>query len=172
MNQPYTFQQLFAEQLNDLISAEEQIAAVMPTVIPVTSSGELREAFDLYAKEVQHHIELLHQIFSELRIAPSGEKCTAVQGMIEEEGGIIHHGGNSAVKDAALIAAVQRLQHYKMALYGTARTFARHLEYNKAMGALQRSLNEETEMDRKLTRLAEGGIFTTGINEEACRCKP
>ncbi len=167
----YSFQELFLEQLNDLYSAEEQIAQVLPRIIDVTSSGELRDAFSHYLQEVNHHTDYLKKIFGDLQLSPNGAKCMAIEGMIEEGEAVMQHGGNSAVKDAALIAILQRLQHYKIAVYGTARTFARHLNCNKVVDLhnLQRALNEEGETDKKLTKLAEGGMFSTGINEEALK---
>lgn len=171
MSVAYSFQELFFEQLNDLYSAEEQIAAILPEIIDVTSSGELREAFSYYLQEVNRHIEYLDKIFADLQVKRYGPKCKAIEGMIEEGQTVMKHGGNSAVKDAALIAILQRLQHYKIAVYGTARTFSRHLNCDKVVDLhnLQRALNEEGEIDKRLTKLAEGGIFTTGINEEALK---
>ncbi|MBA3957832.1 MAG: DUF892 family protein [Parachlamydiaceae bacterium] len=171
MQQAYTFHQLLNEQINDLYSAEEQIAFAIPKIINVTSSGELRNAFETYALEINHHIENLDSVLKEVKISPKGNLCPAMTGIIEAAEDIIHHGGNSAVKDAALIAVIQRLIHYKIAVYGTTRTFCRHLNYNKSLNLLQQALNQEGEMDHQLTKLAEGGIFTTGINEEACRAK-
>lgn len=171
MPHSYSFHQLLNEQLDDLYSAEEQVVEALPKIIEVTSSGELREAFDAYLKELFQHVEHLHKIFQEVRIHPKGIKSPAMEGILSLADEVINHGGNSAVKDSALIAIVQRVQHYKIAVYGTARTFCRHLNFNKATELLQRSLNDEGEADRQLTRLAEGGIFTTGINEEACRAK-
>lgn len=169
--QSYTFHQLLSEQLNDLYSAEEQIAQALPPMIAVTSSGELREAFTAYLNEVKQHVSNLNKILQEIKVSPMGSRCPAMDGILDAAEGVINRGGNSSVKDASLIAIVQRLQHYKIAVYGTARTFCRHLNYGKAMDLLQRALNEEGESDRQLTRLAEGGIFTTGINEEACKTK-
>lgn len=167
---PFSFQTLFIDQLNELYSAEEQITVILPNIIAVSSSMELRDLLDLYLQEVNKHIKSLDACFQEINEHPSGEKCKPIEGMMEETEAVIHRGGNSAIKDAALIAIVQRVIHFKIAVYGTARTFARHLNY-RAMDILQRSLNEEGEADRYLTRLAEGGIFSTGINEAACRSK-
>jgi ferritin-like metal-binding protein YciE len=171
MPDKYSFQTLFVEQLNDLLSAEEQIAKFLPHVVDVTSCSELREAFECYLQETFHHLDYIKKIFTNLNINGNKVKCKAIEGMIEEGKDVMHHGGNSPVKDAALIAIVQRLQHYKIAVYGTARTFARHLNSSKVVDLhnLQRALNEEGEADKKLTRLAEGGMFTTGINEEAVK---
>lgn len=172
MSEPYSFRELYTELLNDLFSAETQIHPVLPKVISYTSSGELRETFTLYKKEIELHLQHLNEVIEESKPGPKNYLCKAVEGILEEIDNAIPHGGNSAVKDAAFISIIQRLQHYKMAVYGTARTYARHLNESKAMDSLQRALNEEAEMDKKLTKLAEGGLFTTGINEEAIKELP
>ena len=169
MPQQYSFQELFVEQVNDLFSAEEQILSVLPRLISVISSGDLREALTHYLQEVGQHRDHLTIVLEGQSLVPRGSLCKAIEGMLEEADEVMGHGGNSAVKDAALIAILQRLQHYKIAVYGTARTFARHLNESKAMDFLQHALNEEGEADKKLTKLAEGGMFTTGINEEAIK---
>lgn len=167
---PFSFQNLYIEQLNELYSGEEQVTVLLPQIIAFASSEELRNLLDHYLEEVHRHIKNLEACFQEAQAKPNGLKCSPIEGIISETEVVIHRGGNSAIKDAALIAMVQRLTHFKMAVYGTARTFARHLNY-RAIDPLQRALNEEGETDRYLTRLAEGGIFTTGINEVACRAK-
>lgn len=166
----YSFQNLFVEQLNELYSSEKQIAAALPQLMGLVSSLDLRDKVDLYIQHVKHHAELLNLCLQELKINPQSHPCKPIEGIIQEMEVAAHHGGNSPVKDAAIIAMLQRLAHYKIALYGTARTFARHLNYH-AMDLLQRALIEENTMDRTLTRLAEGGIFSTGINEAAHRAK-
>lgn len=169
MPQQYSFQELFVEQVNDLFSAEEQILAVLPRLISAISSGELRETLTHYLQEINQHRNHLTSILEAQSLVPKGLLCKAIEGMLEDADQVIIHGGNSAVKDAAFIAVMQRLQHYKIAVYGTSRTFARHLNESKAMDFLQQALNEEGEADKKLTKLAEGGLFTTGINEEAIK---
>ena len=167
----YSLHQLYDELINDLFSAETQIEASLPQWIDVASSADLREELNHYLVQVRHHLDSLSQIFEDLNEKPKGHRSGAVEGIVALMTQVVHHGGNSPVKDAGIIANLQRLQHYKMATYGTARTFARHLDNNKAMDALQRALNEEGESDRKMTRLAEGGFLTKGINQEAQRVK-
>lgn len=167
----YTLQELYKEFVNDLFSAETQIAEALPNMIDVSSSGDLREELSHYLIEVKNHIEFLNRVFIELKEEPTGKKSIAIEGILDMAEQVVKHGGNSPVKDAGLIAHVQRLQHHKMATYGTVRTFARHLDYSKSMDLLQRALNNEGEADRKLTKIAEGGFFTTGINEVATKTK-
>lgn len=166
---PFSFQNLFIEHINELYSAEQQVVKVLPSIISEVASNELRDALDHYLVENQEHMKFLEACFLELKISPSGDVCKPIEGIIEEINEIKSK-GNSPIKDAALIGMVQRLMHFKIAVYGTARTFARHLNYH-SMDNLQRALNNEEKKDKYLTRLAEGGMFTTGINEEACRSK-
>lgn len=171
MSEIYTFTTLFIEQLNDLYSAEKQLADVMPQIIDVTSSGELREVFEDYQDQVRSHLSYIEKMYNDLRSIASNKVCKAIEGIIEESEDVIRHGGNSAVKDASLIAILQRLQHYKIAVYGTARSYARYMDPDLAVDLhnLQRALNDESIADKRLTKLAEGGMFTTGINEEAAK---
>lgn len=167
---PFSFQNLLIEQLNELYSGEQQISILLPKVIQVTSSHELREHIDRYITEVNQHIKELETCFSEFKSSPSGEKSVPIAGMVLETEAVLQRGGNSCVKDAAIIAMIQRIAHFKIAVYGTARTFARHLN-SPLRDTLQIALNEEGTIDHELTHLAEGGIFSTGINEVACQEK-
>ncbi len=173
MKHPYSFQELFVMQLRDLRCAEGQIAPFFPTMIDLISSGELREELSNYCELVKHSVETLEQILQEIPLPSEVEEgemqCTVMTEILAEIALVMHHGGNSAVKDAGLIALVQRAMHLKIAMYGTTRTYARHLNWDKAMNFCQRALNEEVESDARLTRIAEGGIFTTGINQEAVK---
>jgi ferritin-like metal-binding protein YciE len=167
MAESYTFQALFLEQLNDIYTAEEQVIPLLPRLLDITSATSLREEFGRYAKLLDKHLQNLQQSFASLHTTSIGSPCTSIPGILQEIEQVMHHGGNSAVKDAALIALMQRIQHLKMAMYGTCRTYARHLNEDDIMDFCQQALHEEIEADKKLTLLAEGGVFTTGINQEA-----
>lgn len=167
MSESYTFQALFLEQLNDIYAAEEHLNPLFPRLLDITSASSLREEFGRYAKLVGQHLQNLQKAFTSLHTAVVGSPCASVPGILQEIEQVMHHGGNSAVKDAALIALMQRIQHLKMAMYGTCRTYARHLNEDDIMDFCQQALHEEMEADKKLTLLAEGGVFTTGINQEA-----
>lgn len=167
MSQGYSFFTLYVEQLHDLYSAEEQIMEMLPEIVDVISDLELRKEIRHYESEVKKHLDNLVTIFTTKNLEHTTQKCKSIEGTLEECAKVIGHGGNSAVKDASLIIMLQRLQHEKMALYGACRTLARHINDNQSMNLLQHALNEEVEADKKLTHLAEGGLFTTGINEEA-----
>lgn len=167
----YTFKDLYFEQLNTLYSVEQQIVESFPKLMDVISSTELRESYSHYLTEVRQHIDKLETIFTDLKLNPIKEMNLTVKGILDEGNRAAQHSGNSCVKDSALIVVAQCLMHYKMALYGSTRTFATHLDYTKAVDLLQKALNEESESNNTLTKIAEGGLFTTGINELACKEK-
>lgn len=152
---------LFVEELKDLYNAENQITKALPKMAKAAASDELRMAFEEHLKETEKQIERLDQIFEELGMNPKGKKCKAMVGLIEEGSEIIAEDGEDAVKDAALIAAAQKVEHYEIASYGTVRTYAELLGMDDAAELLQQTLDEEGATDKKLTELAEN------INTEA-----
>ena len=162
-----TLKDLYIEQLRDLYSAETQLISALPKMAHAASSSALKVAFQDHLQETQQQKQRLEQIFQELGTSPLGETCQAMQGLIEEGEELISTNGDPKVKDAALIAAAQRVEHYEMAGYGTVRTFAKELGFDKAKSLLQQTLDEEGNADKKLNTLAEGGIFSSGINEKA-----
>lgn len=165
----YSFQNLYFEHIHYLYNAEKQISESFPKLIEVISSADLRETFYRYLQCVKNHIQTLDQVYGNLKINPVIEPYATINGIFEMSSKAIQHSGNSSVKDAALISFAQCLMHLKMALYGSTRTFASHLDYTKEVDLLQKALDEEGEFDKALTKLAEGGLFSTGINEQACK---
>jgi ferritin-like metal-binding protein YciE len=162
-----TLNELFIDQLRDLYSAENQIVEALPKMASATTSSELRQAFEQHLQQTRGHVDRLNRIFQELNVSHDDKVCKGMQGLITEGEEIMQQGGQPAVMDAALIAAAQRVEHYEIAGYGTARTYAGELGYDDAADLLQDTLDEELETDEKLTDLAEGGLFSAGINEEA-----
>jgi ferritin-like metal-binding protein YciE len=158
---------LFVDQLRDLYDAEQQLVTALPKMASAASSDKLRNAFQQHLDQTRNHVRRLDQVFSHLGTSPSGHPCVAMQGLIREGNEILQAGGDATVKDAALIAAAQRVEHYEMAGYGTVRTYAKELGYSEAASLLQETLNEEGEADKKLTSLAEGGFLSSGINQQA-----
>jgi ferritin-like metal-binding protein YciE len=126
------------------------------------SAPELRQAFESHLEETKGHVQRLETIFRGLDHSPKGKKCKAMAGLIEEGGEILKEDGQAPVVDAALIAAAQRVEHYEMAAYGSARTFATLLGFEDAVKLLQQTLDEEVKADKKLTEVAE-----TEVNPEA-----
>jgi ferritin-like metal-binding protein YciE len=119
---------------------------------------ELKAAFEEHLEQTKGHVVRLEQIFEALEEKPTGKTCKAMEGLVEEGSELIAEKAEPAVKDAGLIAAAQRVEHYEMASYGTVRTFAEHLKMTEAARLLQETLDEEESTDEKLTALAEGNI--------------
>ncbi len=152
-------QELYVEELKDLYSAEHQIMKALPKMAKAASSERLREAFNHHLDETQGQIERLDQIFQDLGKSPRGKKCMGMEGLIEEGSEILKEkGAASSVKDAGLISAAQRVEHYEIAAYGTVQSYAHMLGYEEQAQALQETLNEEGETDHKLTEIAESNI--------------
>lgn len=153
-----TLQDLYLDELKDLYSAETQILKALPRMVKAAASSELKDALNQHQQQTRHQVERLDRIFDELGTTPRGKKCVGMQGILEEGQDLLTEKADPAVKDAGLISMAQRAEHYEMAGYGTARTYARRLGFDDAAQALQETLNEEGEADHKLTRLAEGQI--------------
>lgn len=158
---------LFIDELRDLYSAENQLIAALPQMAAAAKSQTLKSAFEMHLEETREHVQRLSEIFSEMGESPSGHSCKAMEGLIAEGKEIIQMQGDPDVKDAALIGAAQRIEHYEIAGYGVARTFAKELDWGEAAKKLQKTLDEEGSADKKLTSIAEGGLFKKGINERA-----
>ena len=158
---------LFIHELRDLYNAEQQLITALPKMANAATSDDLKSAFNAHEDQTRIHATRLENIFSQLETKKSGKECKAMRGLIQEGQEIMNIGGETAVKDAALIAAAQRIEHYEMAGYGTVRTYAKELGYNDAANLLQQTLNEEGNANQKLTNLAQGGLLETGINEKA-----
>jgi ferritin-like metal-binding protein YciE len=127
------------------------------------TAPELNEAFETHLEETRGQVERLEKIFKELDVSPKGKKCKAMEGLVEEGGDMIKEDAEPSVKDAGLIAAAQRVEHYEMAGYGTVRTFATLLGYEKAAKLLQETLDEEAGADEKLTELANSVINVEAV---------
>jgi ferritin-like metal-binding protein YciE len=158
---------LYLDQLKDLYSAEKQLVQALPKMAKAANSEELKMGFQEHLEQTKTHVNRLEQIFTALGSSPGRKKCEAMEGLVKEGQEAIELQGDAIVRDAALIAAAQRVEHYEIAAYGTVRTFANHLGRKDESELLQMTLDEEGATDKKLTALAEGGIFSTGINEKA-----
>lgn len=149
---------LFVHELKDLYSAENQILKALPKMAKKARDAELKSAFELHHRQTQEHVKRLEQIFDDLDQKPGGQKCKGMEGLLEEGEDVMKDSEDDEVRDAAMISAAQRVEHYEIAGYGSARTFARMLGNDKAATLLQKTLDEEGETDKKLTSLAEGRI--------------
>jgi ferritin-like metal-binding protein YciE len=146
---------LFVSELKDLYNAEKQLLKAIPKMAKAASSKALQNGFNKHLRQTEGHVSRLEKVFEELGVSPRGKKCKAMEGLIEEGQEVIDEDADADVKDAALIAAAQRVEHYEIAGYGCARTYANLLNHKKAVTLLQQTLDEEGETDKTLTKLAE-----------------
>jgi ferritin-like metal-binding protein YciE len=148
--------ELYVKELRDLYSAENQLVKALPKLAEAATSDELRTAFEEHLQQTQGHVQRLETIFENLGEKPSGEKCKGMEGLVKEGSEVVEDDEfEGEVKDSALIAAAQRVEHYEIAGYGTVRTFASLLEDDDAVELLEQTLEEEKETDQKLTEIAE-----------------
>jgi len=146
---------LYVEELRDLYSAETQLIKALPKMAKAASGGHLKDAFTEHLGQTKTHATRLEEIFEQLGEKPAGETCQAMKGLIEEGEMMIKAEGDRNVRDAGLIGAAQRVEHYEMAGYGTARSLAEHLGEATAAEILQQTLDEEGAADQLLTEIAE-----------------
>jgi ferritin-like metal-binding protein YciE len=149
---------LFFDQIGDLYDAEKRLTEALPKMVEAASDAELKDAFQHHLEETKKQVKRLENVFKQLGREPERETCDAMKGLLSEGEEIIGAKGDPAVLDAALIAAAQRVEHYEMAGYGTAREFADRLGHMEAVKLLQETLDEEKKADKKLTEIAARGI--------------
>ena len=169
-------QELFVNELKDLYDAEKRISKALPKMAKAADSEELSTAFEEHLGQTEQHITRLEQIFDSLGEKPGDEKCEGMEGLLKEGKEMIEEKGEPAVKDAGLIAAAQKVEHYEMAGYGTVRTWAQVLGNEEAADLLQQTREEEEAADKKLTEIAEslnleagGADSSEGDKEESTK---
>lgn len=150
-----TVEKLFVNELKDLYSAENQITKALPKMAKAASSSELRTAFETHLKETQGQIQRLDRIFEILSKAASGKTCKAMKGLLEEGAEVLEETTEGEVRDAAMISAAQRVEHYEIAGYGSVRAYADLLGQSEIAKLLQQTLDEEGETDKKLTQISK-----------------
>ena len=150
--------ELLVEQLHDLYDAEKRLTKALPKMAKAATSPELKAAFKKHLTETEGHVTRLEQAFEALEEKASKKTCKAMQGLIAEGDETIEKDAEPEVRDAALIAAAQRVEHYEIAAYGTVSAFAKLLEQRDVLKLLQATLAEEKATDEALTRLAESTI--------------
>jgi len=159
--------QLFVHQIKDLYSAENQLLKAFPEMIGAAQSDELRQALEMHREETLVHVDRLTEIAQEMKIDLAGAFCAGMEGLIKEAKSTIKEVGGMDVMDAAIIASAQRIEHYEIAGYGTVESMAKEMEHTEAADRLGKTLAEEKKADKKLSQLAEGGWFSSGLNEVA-----
>ena len=150
-----SLKELYVDELRDLYDAEQQITKALPKMIDAASSDELQSALNEHLEVTKQQAQRLEKIFENLGEKVKGKKCKGMEGLIKEGSEVIEENEDEQVRDAAIISAAQRVEHYEMAGYGTVRTYASLLGEDNAADLLQQTLDEEKEADEKLTQLAE-----------------
>ncbi|HEY0760034.1 MAG TPA: ferritin-like domain-containing protein [Acidisarcina sp.] len=158
-----SIEELFVEELKDLYSAEKQITKALPKMAKATSSPELRTAFETHLEETQGQIQRLEQIFQILEKSPKGKVCNGMKGVLEEGSEVLEETDKGVLRDAALISAAQRVEHYEMAGYGSVREYAKLLGQTEIASLLDATLAEEKATDKKLS------VISKQVNTEAKR---
>ncbi len=156
-----SLEKLYTHELKDLYSAENQILEVLPALIDAASDDRLRGALEAHREETQAHVKRIQNIFKNLDFEPGGHKCKGVEGLIVEAKGVLGEVTDPSVRNAAIIAGCQRIEHYEMAAYGVARAFASKLGRHDDVAVLTQTIEEEGAADRTLTRIAEHHINFT-----------
>ena len=156
---------LYIEELRDLYSAEKQLVQALPKMAKGATSQELKQAFETHLQQTEEHVRRLEQIFEQMEVSSRGKKCKGMEGLLEEGSEMLEEEGEGFVIDAGLIGAAQRVEHYEIAGYGTARALAQHLGETEAVNILQQTLDEEGETDKLLTQIAEQNVNVNAPQE-------
>ena len=150
-----TMEHLFVEELKDLYSAETQITKTLPKLVEAATAPDLKSAFEHHLKETEGQIQRLDKAFRLLGASPKGKTCDGIKGILAEGTDMLHETTQGNIRDAALISAAQRVEHYEMAAYGSARSFAENLNRKDIAELLQGTLDEEKAADKKLTEISQ-----------------
>lgn len=163
------FEELLVYELQDLYSAETQIVSALPIMERQASTQELKQAFRDHLIETKKQVTRLEKALKIMSSHPGKSVCKGCQGLIAEANEIVEKQDKSVLKDAALIGAAQRVEHYEIAGYGTAIAHAKLLELTDIVDLLQETIEEESHANKMLTKIAEGSLFSTGINKKALK---
>jgi ferritin-like metal-binding protein YciE len=156
---------LMIDELRDLLDAEKQITKALPKMAKAASNEQLRAAFEMHLNQTNGQIERLNQVFEQLGERPKSKTCEGMKGLIEEGQEMMKEIDAGPTRDALLVAAAQKVEHYEIASYGTARTYANQLGYRKAASLLEQTLKEEKATDEKLTAIAESSSNPRAASE-------
>lgn len=161
MSSVNSLQELLIEEIKDIYDAEKQLVKALPKMAKAATNSELKDGFNQHLEETKNHVTRLEQVFETLGEKPKGKTCKAMQGLVDEGGEAIDLDGPDAVRDACLIGAAQRVEHYEIAAYGTVRTLAETLGLSEVADLLQQTLDEEKKTDETLSEVADT------VNQEA-----
>jgi ferritin-like metal-binding protein YciE len=155
MMQENTLRDLFIDELRDLYDAENRLVKAIPKMAKAAESDDLRSGFEHHLEQTKEHVERLKKVLTSLDEKPTAKKCPGMAGIVQEGDEMMEEDYEGSVKDAALISAAQRVEHYEIAAYGCVHRWAQELGENEAAAILEKTLNEEKETDAKLTQLAQ-----------------
>ena len=153
-----SLQDLLVEEMRDIYNAEKQFLKAAPKMAKKASSPQLKKAFETHMRETEGQVQRLEKIFEKLGKKPTGKKCAAMEGLIEEGKEMMGEDMEEDTMDAALISVAQKVEHYEIASYGTVRTWAQAVGDEQTAKLLQQTLDEEAKTDKLLTELAESSI--------------
>jgi ferritin-like metal-binding protein YciE len=160
------FHEFFVDELKDIYWAEQHLAKALPKMQKAATSEELAAAFEKHTLETQQHISTLEQVFELLGEKAAAKKCDAMAGLLEEAKGIMEDTeSGTMIRDAGLILAAQKVEHYEIATYGTLRTFAENMGHTDVQNLLQQTLDNEKETDVALTTIAENFVNEAATKE-------
>ncbi|HEY1009073.1 MAG TPA: ferritin-like domain-containing protein [Sphingobacteriaceae bacterium] len=158
---------LFNEELKDIHGAEKQLLKALPKMAKAATSDELRSAIEMHIGQTENQISRIEQVFEVMGKKPSSKTCEAMKGLVEEGKSIMEDTESGTMtRDAGIISAAQKIEHYEIASYGTLRTLANFLGLNDAVSLLEETLNEEKETDANLTKIAEGFVNQAATTEQ------
>ena len=160
-----TLKTLYIDELRDLYNAENQLVKALPKMAKGAASEELQDAFKKHLEQTKTHVERLEEVFEEIGEKPTGKTCKAMKGLVDEGSEILKEDGEESVIDAGIIVAAQKVEHYEIASYGSVRTFAQLLGKDKSADLLQTTLDEESEANELLNKLAEDIVNPEALME-------
>jgi ferritin-like metal-binding protein YciE len=163
----HSLKDVLKEQLEDLHSAETQLTEALPKMEKAAHHDELKQAFGHHLEETRGHLKRVEEALGELGVTTPSEECKGMKGLLAEGEEIISMDGDPTAKDAALIAAAQRVEHYEIAAYGTVRQLAGDCGLDGIKELADQTLDEESNADKLLTKIATGGMFKAGLNQQA-----
>ncbi len=162
-----SLEDLLKDEIKDIYDAEKQLTKALPKLIKTATATDLKTALTNHLAETKEHVVRLERVFKLMQMPVRGKKCEGMQHLIAEGSDAIAGCEEDATRDALIIAAAQKCEHYEIASYGTVRTYARVLGENGLATLLDQTLKQEKAADKKLTTIATGGMFRSGVNKAA-----
>ncbi len=161
-----SLESLFQDELKDIYDAEKQITKALPKMIKKAGADELRAAFEEHLQQTEQQIERLEEVFEQLGMPARGKKCIGMQNLIKEGAEMMAEAEDEDTRDALMIAAAQKIEHYEIAAYGTLRVWANQLGHTESAALFEETLDEEKETDQKLTAIAESFVNREAADTE------